>query len=178
MALGLPLWSMAQTPVADPTAAQIIDALKPAKTRGLRNLEVKEAAPAQPSANAAVPGAAPAASAPMQPASIDLAIHFEFDSSRITAASKKILDALATALAAPELAASRFRIEGHTDNKGPATHNQKLSQARADEVKRTLVARRIAEDRLVAEGKGASAPVNRDRPAAAENRRVRIVSLE
>lgn len=171
--IGLPLFGMAQTPVANPSSQQIIDALKPHKTRSIRNLGVREAAHGEQSANGA---SSPAT--PLKPASIDLAIQFEFDSSRITPASQKILDTLAAALTAPELANLQFRIEGHTDSRGQPAYNQKLSQARADEVKRSLIALQITGTRLVTEGKGASEPLNRADTTAAENRRVRIVSLE
>jgi outer membrane protein OmpA-like peptidoglycan-associated protein len=179
---------MAQAPVAEPSSQQIIDALKPAKTRGMRNLGVKEAEPEAPSVNAPASQAAPAPSSapaaqvastvPVKPASIDLAIQFEFGSSQVSASSRKTLDALSAALAAPELATLRFRIEGHTDSKGRAAYNRKLSEERANEVKRILVSRKIAGSRLVAEGKGSSQPLNEADPAASENRRVRIVGLE
>ena len=159
--------SMAQTPVVDPSSQQIIDALKPVKTRSFRNLGVRQAG--RDSVSQGESAAQP---------SIDLAIQFEFGSSRITRASQKILDTLAVALTAPELADMRFRIEGHTDSKGAPAYNQKLSQARADEVKRTLVKHRIAADRLVPEGKAATEPLNRNDTTAPENRRVRIVHLE
>lgn len=169
LAIGVPLAGAAQTPVADPSSQQIIDALKsPPKTRSLRNLGVRESGQATDNT----------ASIPSKPASIDLAIQFDFNSSRITPASRKILDALGGALSSPELANMRFRVEGHTDSKGQPAYNQKLSQARADEVKRTLVARHIGDQRLITEGKAASEPLNRTDTTAAENRRVRIVSLE
>ena len=206
--LTVPATSMAQTPVAEPSSQQIIDALKPARTRGTRNLGVREATPETPSSATPVGNAPAATTAPVapatpptatdatsvpastagaaaqpvtvtppKPASIDLAIQFEFDSSKVSPASKKTLDILAIALASPELAGLRFRIEGHTDSKGSVAYNQKLSQARANEVKRMLVTQKIAGSRLVTVGKGSSEPLNAADPTAGENRRVRIVSL-
>jgi flagellar motor protein MotB len=49
--------------------------------------------------------------------------------------------------------------------------NKKLSQARADEVKRILVGRGISANRLSSEDKGSAEPLNADDPAAAINRR-------
>lgn len=189
-----------------PSAQQIIDALKPKKPR-LRNLGVEPvqapdaqggAAPANtlpapgpvPAAPISQPAPAPAAAisqpapAPAAPsrdnaaASIDLALQFEFNSDRITPASQKTLEALAQALLAPELSQSRFRIEGHTDSKGLASYNQRLSRMRADQVKRILVKHRVGAERLVAQGMGSTAPINPNDSTAPENRRVRIVSLD
>jgi outer membrane protein OmpA-like peptidoglycan-associated protein len=123
--------------------------------------------------------ATPAAPAtPAKPASIDLAIQFDFNSSKISAASKKTLDQLAIALASPELASMKFRIEGHTDSKGSAAYNQKLSETRAHAVRNALIVHRIDGARLVAVGKGSTEPLNANDTTAAENRRVRIVNLE
>jgi outer membrane protein OmpA-like peptidoglycan-associated protein len=52
----------------------------------------------------------------------------------------------------------------------------KLSQERAESVKRYLVTQGIAEDRLVAEGRGDREPMLPAEPAAPENRRVTFVT--
>jgi outer membrane protein OmpA-like peptidoglycan-associated protein len=78
----------------------------------------------------------------------------------------------------PELKGNRFAIEGHTDAVGPAARNQTLSQERAEEVRLYLVALGVHPSRLKAVGRGASDPANPLNPAAAENRRVRVVTLE
>lgn len=119
---------------------------------------------------------APAAAARPAP-SIDLALQFEYNSSKMTRDSQKTLVELAKALASPELAKLHFLVQGHTDGKGLAAYNQKLSQARAEQVKRLLVQNKIAASRLTAEGKGASEPLDANNIEAAENRRVRIISL-
>lgn len=66
------------------------------------------------------------------------------------------------------------RIEGHTDSKGVAAANKKLSQARADSVKKWLVGKGISKDRLTALGLGSEKPLDpADNDAArAKNRRV------
>src|SRR4029077_16627724 len=53
----------------------------------------------------------------------------------------------------------KIRIEGHTDNTGVKSKNQKLSQARADAVMAYLVDHGIDADRLSAVGFGSSHPL-------------------
>lgn len=130
-----------------------------------------------PSAPSVPPAPALATEAPADAPSVSLAIQFEYNSARVSAASRKTLQQLAQALQSPELAAYRFRIEGHTDAKGQAGYNRKLSQARADEVRQLLVAQGVAAARLSSIGMGASQLALPSQPFAAENRRVRIVNL-
>lgn len=66
-------------------------------------------------------------------------------------------------------------IEGHTDNAGSAVLNKKLSQARADAVRKALVDRfGVAEGRVNALGFGAEKPLsdNASAEGRAANRRV------
>lgn len=204
LAMLLPSLAQAQ---AEPDAEALIRLLKPGTTRGLRNLTVQAAPPAAPAVPVAPPAAVPeptspatvtppavqvapvpsAPSVPPAPApsteaaadapSVSLAIQFEYNSARVSAASRQTLQQLAQALQSPELAAYRFRIEGHTDAKGQAGYNRKLSQARADEVRQLLVAQGVAAARLSSIGMGASQLALPSQPFAAENRRVRIVNL-
>lgn len=51
-----------------------------------------------------------------------------------------------------------LRIEGHTDDKGSAPANMKLSQARAEAVITWLVAHQVDKGRLVAKGYGSTRP--------------------
>ena len=196
----------AQTPL---DADALIRQLKPATTRGLRNLNVQAVpatpvAPAAPSSAADVTATSPQAPAPLAPdqpdsvtlpapapvaatpaanptvdpaPSVSLAIQFEYNSARVSQASYQTLQQLSRALQSPELLDYRFRIEGHTDAKGQATYNRKLSQSRADEVRRVLVTLGVAGERLSSTGLGASQLALPSQPYAAENRRVRIVNL-
>ncbi len=176
---------------ASPNAQQMIEALKP-RTRGLRNLVVGEAAASAAAAGDAAASAGPssdggtpvaaandiAAAVPAAPPSLSMAIRFDFDSAHLRPEGAAVLDRLASALQTPELKGSRFRIEGHTDAKGDAAYNLRLSQQRADEVQRFLVAHGVSLPRLSAVGRGAQEPANPLLPLAAENRRVRIVNLD
>ena len=51
-----------------------------------------------------------------------------------------------------------IRLEGHTDNQGNAGLNQKLSEDRVAEVKRYLVSRGVAENRISTVGYGGTKP--------------------
>lgn len=89
------------------------------------------------------------------------------------AATKETLEAVYGIMAAhPEIA--RIRVEGHTDNKGKAAKNKKLSDARAKSVVKDLVKRGIAKDRLVGVGYGDERPIdtNDTDVGRANNRRV------
>ncbi len=67
-----------------------------------------------------------------------------------------------------------IRVEGHTDNIGSAAYNQKLSERRAQAVKKRLVEMGIAPSRMTTKGFGFSEPVasNATEAGRAENRRV------
>ena len=110
--------------------------------------------------------------------SLALSIQFDPNSSRVRAESGSLLGNLVAALQSPELKGTRFIIEGHADARGVAERNLRLSQERADEVRLYLVALGVHPARLRAVGRGNSQPVNAGDPAAAENRRVRVVTVE
>jgi outer membrane protein OmpA-like peptidoglycan-associated protein len=146
---------------ADVDANNIIDALKPKvvegqmRTRSLRNLQVEQ----------------------LPPPSVSLTIQFDFDSSKVSASSASQLTQLAKALKSDDLASLSFRIEGHTDGKGTPEYNLSLSQTRADAVKKYLQRLGVTTERLETEGMGDKDLVNKADKFAAENRRVRIVTL-
>ena len=161
--------AMAQTA---PSAGDMVEQLKSQagpRTRSLRNLTVE----AVPNAAASVAGGS-AAGRP----SLSLLIQFDFNSASVKPESQQALANLAQALQSRELVESRFAIEGHTDAKGRADYNLKLSQQRAEGVRNILVRHGVAPSRLSALGKGSSELSNEADPLAAENRRVRIVNLD
>jgi outer membrane protein OmpA-like peptidoglycan-associated protein len=184
--LAIPVF--AQTVV--PSAEQMVEQLKKPRTRSLRNLTIEAvpqaggphaAANASDTSNASPPAADAQSSgpevAPVRP-SLSLSIQFDFDSSRIRPESLVALGNLAAALNSAALLPSKFVIEGHTDAKGSADYNRKLSDQRAVAVKDLLVAKGIAGERLLSVGKGATELANPAAPQSAENRRVKIVNLD
>jgi OOP family OmpA-OmpF porin len=179
---------LAQTAV--PSAQQMIEQLKaPApgpRLRSLRNLTVESTGAAPVDANEAsaqTPAASNAVATagvtpPAVKPSLSLLIQFDFNSSQIRSESQQALLNLSHALNSPELAPSKFAVEGHTDAKGQADYNQKLSQQRAEAVQAFLVKNGVTVARLTAAGKGATQLANAANPLGAENRRVRIVNLD
>jgi OOP family OmpA-OmpF porin len=76
-------------------------------------------------------------------------------------------------------AAMKLRIEGHTDNVGPAASNLELSRKRAESVRAWLVEKHSVEAaRLTTKGLGDGAPIGRNDNDAgrAQNRRVELVA--
>lgn len=73
----------------------------------------------------------------------------------------------------------RIRITGHTDNVGSDRANQKLSEGRAKSVREDLIKRGIAPERIEAEGKGESQPIdtNDTEEGRQNNRRVEFMIL-
>jgi OOP family OmpA-OmpF porin len=164
---------------SDATAQTFLDALTPAREAPLpqerrsRSLKVMKSEPEGGGGAAAAPAKVAA-----KPASASVMITFETESSTLSADSKRILSNLAIALNSAQLAQFRFNIEGHADARGTGERNMRLSQERAQAVREHLVGQlRVAPARLVALGKGDTEQLNKEHPAAAENRRVRIVTL-
>ncbi|MEY4910391.1 MAG: hypothetical protein RL761_54 [Pseudomonadota bacterium] len=143
------------------------------KTRSLsgkRNLTVDAATEQETASSAAIAAA-------VKP-SLSLLIQFDFNSAKVKPESLDALANLATALQSKDLVSAKFAIEGHTDAKGKADYNHRLSQHRADAVREFLISKGVEGVRLAADGKGAAELANKDDPFAAENRRVKIVNLQ
>jgi len=113
--------------------------------------------------------------------SADLNILFVTGSAALTPKAAELLNDLGRALSHPDMRASRFRIEGHTDTVGTREHNRILSEQRAAAVKQYLVTRfSLPSDRLVTEGRGQDdllVPTPEQTPEA-RNRRVHVVNLD
>ena len=105
---------------------------------------------------------------------ITLHFHFEYNSIDLDDETEKFLNELSATLSENENL--KLRITGHTDNRGAEKYNLHLSLKRAEEVKRYLVKTGIAPQRVIAEGKGMSEPLNDNssEEARLKNRRVEI----
>lgn len=105
-------------------------------------------------------------------------IHFAFAKATIRPISYKILDAVAEALQQnPKI---RLEVQGHTDNRGSARLNKRLSQRRSAAVRKYLISNGISPTRLVARGYGMDRPIvaNTNARGRAINRRVQFVRTE
>lgn len=73
-----------------------------------------------------------------------------------------------------------IQLEGHTDNKGNAEANLKLSQARVDAVKKYMVGKGIGKDRIKTKAFGGTKPIATEdtEEARAKNRRVEMRVLK
>lgn len=110
--------------------------------------------------------------------SVDIQVHFRFDSAVLEKDAEDVLNALGRTLSSPALRGARFEIAGHTDAVGSAAYNQVLSRLRAEAVKSYLVAHfSIAPGSLVARGFGETQLIDPRHPDGAVNRRVRVTRL-
>ena len=108
-------------------------------------------------------------------------VQFETNSDKIRRNTYGVLNELAKALQT-SLPDAVLIVAGHTDSKGSAKYNLKLSQRRAQSVKNYLVKRGIASQRLIAKGYGEAHPMasNKTADGRSLNRRsefIRIGSL-
>jgi outer membrane protein OmpA-like peptidoglycan-associated protein len=111
--------------------------------------------------------------------SIDLEIYFDLGSAEVREKAMPTVIALGRALTSSALKGSRFVVAGHTDARGGVSYNQKLSQRRAEAVKRALVEKvGIPARDLVTVGYGKDSLKNTKNPFAPENRRVQVINLE
>jgi len=105
-------------------------------------------------------------------------IFFDFRKATIKRVSFALLDEVAQAMRDnPTL---RVEIQGHTDSVGNDRFNLKLSQKRAESVKKYLVQQGIEARRMVPKGYGETVPIadNRTSDGRGENRRVEFVITE
>jgi len=110
-----------------------------------------------------------------------LLVHFDSDvlfdsgSATLTGESRSTLDQAAEVFM--EFPKTAIIAQGHTDSVGSEESNQQLSEQRAGSVKSYLVARGVANERIVSLGYGESQPVttNDDEYARSKNRRVDLL---
>ena len=105
---------------------------------------------------------------------------FDSDSASIKPGMRPVLDEFARDLAATGLAQMLILIVGHTDDRGPDAVNDALSLARADNVRKYLVAKGVDAKRIAVQGRGEHQPlVDNDKSyGRALNRRVEIFLRE
>lgn len=141
------------------------------------------AAPDAAAAPAAATAADAAATAPADAAAAPTAAalaaaldgaNFDFDRAVVRREDYDRLDRAAEALKASDV---RVEVAGHTDSIGTDAYNQGLSVRRAEAVRRYLIGKGIAAERLVVRGYGESQPIadNATREGRFKNRRVELI---
>ena len=107
-------------------------------------------------------------------------LHVNFDKNKHTIRPADLAELQKAVDFAKKNPDAKFHVVGYTDSRGSAKHNQKLSENRAEAVKKYLVGEAIAPEKITSEGKGAADPVgdNRTKEGQSQNRRVvlKIVS--
>jgi outer membrane protein OmpA-like peptidoglycan-associated protein len=193
----------AQQPVSSASVQALVSALSGADsgpaTRSFRRTQLPDAGSnlcaesAKPGAGAAVAGTTPSAGAATPAAGsagkrnlevvayagdttpgVNLSVKFAAGSDKLASTDRQLLDNVATALRAPELAREGFAIAGHTDSSGDARINMELSCARALSVRRYLVGKGVASARLSAYGFGSQRPLEGQEASVDVNRRVEV----
>jgi OOP family OmpA-OmpF porin len=100
-------------------------------------------------------------------------VYFDTSKAIIQKRSYKLLDNVAAVIIAhPQV--GKFRVEGHTDDRGNDDDNLDLSQRRAEAVVKYLVDKGVPAERLEALGFGETKPIadNKTKAGRAKNRRV------
>ena len=106
-------------------------------------------------------------------------VHFATGSATILPESFPMLQEISNLLKSNK-GIKRMSIEGHTDNRGPAEMNKKLSADRAASVRTHLVQKGVEENRLESHGYGLEKPIetNDTDQGRAANRRVEFKILD
>lgn len=105
-------------------------------------------------------------------------VNFDLNSANLTRESYAILDRVAESLKDwPDV---RVEIGGHTDATASDAYNLRLSERRAESVRKYLEGKGIASSRLRAKGYGESQPIanNGTAEGRAKNRRVELTKLD
>jgi len=105
-------------------------------------------------------------------------VYFETGSANLLPEYEKTLNEVGSVL--EKFVDLKLEVQGHTDTRGSSAYNQRLSQSRAESVRRYLVTHfRLNEANIVAKGYGETQPETRERndEERLRNRRVEIKAL-
>lgn len=153
--------------------AQVMAYSQKGKLMSTANVTVRAPAPPPPPPVAPRPAPTPAPEMPKYTFEMQM-VHFRFDRSDLTQGAKDTLNAVATTLKSN--AGVNVDVIGHTDWVGTNAYNMKLSQARAETVRKYLIEQGVAADRIAVKWRGEEEPAADNKTAAgrATNRRAEI----
>ena len=101
-------------------------------------------------------------------------VHFETGSANLLPESEATLDEAGRAL--EHFVDLRVEVQGHTDTRGATSYNQKLSQSRAESVRRHLLDRfHLKSENIIAHGYGEKQPEVKERNDEDRQRNRRVV---
>ena len=145
-----------------------------AADKGDKANATRKSAPIKPMPVVAAPAPKPAAEPEYRKISLSSGASFKLGGSTLNAEGKAAVAALLKEFDGEIIEA--VIVEGHTDDRGPASFNQKLSEKRAEAVKAELIANGVDASLIKTIGYGESKPVasNDTREGRAKNRRVEI----
>jgi outer membrane protein OmpA-like peptidoglycan-associated protein len=108
-----------------------------------------------------------------------LTIRVNFDTAKSTIRKEDVADLDKAVAFVKKYPDSKVSVVGHTDSRGSEKYNQKLSQQRADAVKKYLVDKGEKADRITATGKGEAEPIadNKTKEGQFQNRRVEVLIM-
>ncbi len=112
-----------------------------------------------PAPKVVAPPPPPPPPAPTQKFTLSADALFDFDKATLKPEGIKKLDELADALRGKQH--DTIRATGHTDRIGSVRYNQRLSERRADAVKKYLQGKGLDANNIIAAGKGKSQPVTK-----------------
>lgn len=101
-------------------------------------------------------------------------VFFDWNKSNVTPAANKTLGDAVAAWGKT----SRIHVIGHTDTSGSPAYNQRLSERRATEVKKALVAKGVTAANVTTEGKGETTLLvkTKDNVREPSNRRAQVLN--
>jgi outer membrane protein OmpA-like peptidoglycan-associated protein len=164
-AQGVKLYPENKGPSAEEVATILANGLK-ARKRGV-SLDPEAEAQIQAKATLQIEEA-------QEATALAMPIAFAFDSAKLLPQSVVQLKVVAQGIKLME-GAVVVQIEGHTDAQGKVSYNMRLSQRRAEAVRKFFIEQHGLDVQLLkAQGKGSSEPLNKQNPFASENRRVQF----
>jgi outer membrane protein OmpA-like peptidoglycan-associated protein len=123
------------------------------------------------------PAAAPVVAPVVAPKRAEVTLHVNFDTNKYNIRPADLAELQKAAEFIKQHPDAKIRLVGYTDSRGSAKYNQKLSEKRAESVKKYLEGEvTIPPENITAEGKGPADPVgdNKTKKGQFENRRVEL----